>query len=82
MCTGGDRVIIDRKIKAIFGNNVEIIKLGNLVPNFDSTSRVLFDIKNRTSHQYVTLHGISGNKVNARTRYNSTLKQKNELLTR
>ena len=30
----------------------------------------------------VTLHGISGNKVNARTRHARTLKQKNPLLTR
>ena len=27
----------------------------------------------------VTIHGISGNKVNARSRYTGTLKQKNEL---
>ena len=58
------------------------MKLGNSVPNFDSKRRDLVDIKNRTSHQYVTLHGISGNKVNARTRYTSTLEQKKELLTR
>ena len=31
---------------------------------------------------FVTLHGISGNKVNARTRHARTLKQKNPLLTR
>ena len=28
--------------KAIFVNNVEIMKLGNLVPNFESTSRDFF----------------------------------------
>ena len=32
--------------------------------------------------RYVTLHGISGNKVNARTRHARTLKQKNPHLTR
>ena len=31
---------------------------------------------------YESLHGISGNKANARSRCTSTLKQKNELLTR
>ena len=30
---------------------------------------------------FVTLHGISGNKVNARTRQARTLKQKNQVLT-
>ena len=42
---------IDREKKAIFVNHVEIMKLGNSVPNFDSTSGDLIFIKNRTSNR-------------------------------
>ena len=38
--------------KAIFVSHVEIMKLGHLVPNFDSTSGDLVVIKNRTSNRY------------------------------
>ena len=41
-----------KKKKAIFANHLEIMKLGNLVPNFDSTSEDLVFIKNRTSTRY------------------------------
>ena len=47
--TGGDRLTIDREKKAIFVNHVEIMKLGNLVPNFDSTSGHLISL--RTGHR-------------------------------
>ena len=43
-------------------------------------SRV-YSLIDRWCLSIVTLHGISGNEVNARTWYTSTLKQKNELLT-
>ena len=38
--------------KAIFANHLEIMKLGNLVPHFDSTGGDLVVIKNRTSNRY------------------------------
>ena len=42
---------LTEKKKTIFVNHVEIMKLGNSVPNFDSTSGNLIFIKNRTSNR-------------------------------
>ena len=44
-------LLLTGKKKAIFVNHVEIMELGFLVLNFDSTSRDLIVIKNRTSNR-------------------------------
>ena len=56
--TGGDRLTIDREKKAIFVNHVEIMKLGNLVPNFDSTSGHLISL--RTGHRIDIIRQAKG----------------------
>ena len=46
-----DLPLTEKKKKTIFVNHVEIMKLGNSVPNFESTSGDLIFIKNRTSNR-------------------------------